>query len=55
MATDNLEERVNPKVRIIGVEPSDANAMALSFHHHQRVILDQVGGFADGVAVGICT
>jgi len=33
------------------VEPSDANAMALSFHHDQRVILDQVGGFADGVAV----
>jgi threonine dehydratase len=33
------------------VEPSDANAMALSLHHGQRVILDQVGGFADGVAV----
>ncbi|XP_068493675.1 threonine dehydratase biosynthetic, chloroplastic [Phaseolus vulgaris] len=44
-------KRVNPEVRIIGVEPSDANAMALSFHHDQRVILDQVGGFADGVAV----
>lgn len=25
--------------------------MALSLHHGQRVILDQVGGFADGVAV----
>ncbi|BAT96019.1 hypothetical protein LR48_Vigan02g075900 [Vigna angularis] len=44
-------KRVNPQVKIIGVEPSDANAMALSFHHDQRVILDQVGGFADGVAV----
>ncbi|GKB08726.1 threonine dehydratase biosynthetic, chloroplastic-like protein [Tanacetum coccineum] len=38
-------------VRIIGVEPADANAMALSLHHGKRVILDQVGGFADGVAV----
>ena len=39
------------QVKIIGVEPSDANAMALSLHHGQRVILDKVGGFADGVAV----
>lgn len=33
------------------MEPSDANAMALSLHHGERVMLDQVGGFADGVAV----
>lgn len=39
------------QVKIIGVEPSDSNAMALSLHHGQRVMLDQVGGFADGVAV----
>ena len=38
-------------MKIFGVEPTDANAMALSLHHDQRVILDQVGGFADGVAV----
>ncbi|KAF3441756.1 hypothetical protein FNV43_RR15671 [Rhamnella rubrinervis] len=44
-------KRVSPEVKIIGVEPSDANAMALSLHHGQRVILDHVGGFADGVAV----
>lgn len=44
-------KRVSPEVKIIGVEPTDANAMALSLHHDQRVILDQVGGFADGVAV----
>ncbi|XP_062117431.1 threonine dehydratase biosynthetic, chloroplastic isoform X2 [Humulus lupulus] len=44
-------KRVSPEVKIIGVEPADANAMALSLHHGQRVILDQVGGFADGVAV----
>ncbi|XP_061337695.1 threonine dehydratase biosynthetic, chloroplastic-like [Gastrolobium bilobum] len=44
-------KRVSPQVKIIGVEPTDANAMALSLHHGQRVMLDQVGGFADGVAV----
>ncbi|PQQ09066.1 threonine dehydratase biosynthetic chloroplastic [Prunus yedoensis var. nudiflora] len=44
-------KRVSPKVKIIGVEPSDANAMALSLHHGKRIMLDQVGGFADGVAV----
>ncbi|KAF7112411.1 hypothetical protein RHSIM_RhsimUnG0231900 [Rhododendron simsii] len=44
-------KRVSPEVKVIGVEPSDANAMALSLHHGQRVMLDQVGGFADGVAV----
>ncbi|XP_030958899.1 threonine dehydratase 1 biosynthetic, chloroplastic-like [Quercus lobata] len=44
-------KRVAPEVKIIGVEPSDANAMALSLHHGQRVILDKVGSFADGVAV----
>lgn len=38
-------------MKIIGVEPTDANAMALSLHHGHRVVLDQVGGFADGVAV----
>ncbi|KAJ8899912.1 hypothetical protein K2173_019616 [Erythroxylum novogranatense] len=44
-------KRVNPEVKIIGVEPADANAMALSLYHGERVILDKVGGFADGVAV----
>lgn len=38
-------------MKIIGVEPADANAMALSLHHGERVMLDYVGGFADGVAV----
>lgn len=41
------------QVKIIGVEPSDANAMALSLHHGRRVTLDEVGGFADGVAVKV--
>ncbi|KAJ7534615.1 hypothetical protein O6H91_13G102900 [Diphasiastrum complanatum] len=44
-------KRVRPEVRIIGVEPTDANAMALSLYHGERVILEQCGGFADGVAV----
>ncbi|KAK6140025.1 hypothetical protein DH2020_026241 [Rehmannia glutinosa] len=46
-------KRVSPEVKIIGVEPFDANAMALSLHYGQRVTLDQVGGFADGVAVKV--
>ena len=33
------------QVKIIGVEPSDANAMALSLYHGQRIMLEQVGGF----------
>jgi D-serine dehydratase len=41
------------QVKIIGVEPTDANAMALSLHHGRRVSLQQVGGFADGVAVKV--
>ncbi|KAG2535774.1 threonine dehydratase 1 biosynthetic, chloroplastic-like [Panicum virgatum] len=44
-------KRVRPEVKIIGVEPSDANAMALSLCHGRRVMLEHVGGFADGVAV----
>lgn len=46
-------KRVAPDIKIIGVEPLDANALALSLHHGQRVMLDQVGGFADGVAVKV--
>ncbi|GAB2300638.1 Threonine dehydratase biosynthetic, chloroplastic [Dionaea muscipula] len=46
-------KRVSPEVKVIGVEPSDANAMALSLHHGQRIMLEKVGGFADGVAVKV--
>ncbi|KAJ0963176.1 hypothetical protein J5N97_028298 [Dioscorea zingiberensis] len=46
-------KRVRPEVKIIGVEPYDANAMALSLYHGQRIMLEQVGGFADGVAVKV--
>jgi threonine dehydratase len=40
-----------PRVRIIGVEPEDANAMYESLHAGKRVQLERVGIFADGVAV----
>ena len=44
-------KRVRPAVRIIGVEPADADAMARSLKSGRRVVLDHVGLFADGVAV----
>jgi threonine dehydratase len=44
-------KRVRPSVRVIGVEPVDADAMARSLKKGKRVKLDQVGLFADGVAV----
>ncbi len=40
-----------PNVRIIGVEPEDAASMYESLRAGQRVTLDRVGIFADGVAV----
>ena len=42
---------LRPEVKIIGVEPEDANAMYLSLRKGRRVSLGQVGLFADGVAV----
>jgi len=44
-------KRVRPEVRIIGVEPVDAAAMAQSLKAGRRVSLPHVGLFADGVAV----
>jgi threonine dehydratase len=40
-----------PKVKIIGVEADDANAMYESLKARKRVTLDRVGTFADGAAV----
>jgi threonine dehydratase len=40
-----------PQVRIIGVEPEDSAAMFESLRAKQRVTLERVGIFADGVAV----
>ena len=42
---------VQPEVQVIGVEPVDADAMAQSLSAGERVRLDEVGLFADGVAV----
>ncbi len=42
---------LKPETRIIGVEPTDANAMNRSLAAGRRITLDQVGLFADGVAV----
>ena len=40
-----------PDVQVVGVEPVDADAMAQSLAAGRRVRLDEVGMFADGVAV----
>jgi threonine dehydratase len=42
---------IRPDIRVIGVEPFEANAMYVSLQAGHRVTLDQVGIFADGVAV----
>ncbi|MPY88547.1 MAG: threonine ammonia-lyase, biosynthetic [Luteitalea sp.] len=42
---------VLPEVRVVGVEPVEADAMYQSLQAGHRVTLDQVGIFADGVAV----
>ena len=42
---------LRPEIKIIGVEPSDADAMYRSLKKKERVLLAQVGLFADGVAV----
>ena len=44
-------KRVRPAVKIIGVEPVDADAMARSLKAGRRIKLEHVGLFADGVAV----
>jgi threonine dehydratase len=44
-------KRLRPEVRIVGVEPKDANAMERSLRAGRRVVLPHVGLFADGVAV----
>jgi threonine dehydratase len=44
-------KQLYPRVKIIGVEPEDAAAMHDSLRAANRVTLDHVGLFADGVAV----
>ena len=44
-------KHLRPGIKVIGVEPDDADAMARSLKAGRRVTLDHVGLFADGVAV----
>ncbi len=44
-------KRLRPDVRVIGVEPTDADALARSLRAGRRVTLGHAGLFADGVAV----
>ncbi len=42
---------LRPEIKVIGVEAKDSEAMTESLKQGQRVILEQVGLFADGAAV----
>lgn len=44
-------KQLKPGIKVIGVEPEDADAMARSLAAGERILLSQVGIFADGVAV----
>jgi len=44
-------KRLRPEIKVIGVEPYDAAAMYHSLKKGRRIRLEQVGLFADGVAV----
>lgn len=44
-------KQLRPEIKIIGVEANDADAMTQSLKIGKRVMLDQVGLFADGAAV----
>ena len=42
---------VRPGTKVIGVEPADAASMTMAIARRERITLDRVGLFADGVAV----
>ncbi len=42
---------LHPEIKVIGVEPDDAGCLYSALQANERVVLDQVGIFADGVAV----
>ena len=44
-------KKIWPQVKIIGVEPEDADAMTKSLKNSKLIELASVGQFADGVAV----
>lgn len=47
----SVVKELRPEVRIVGVEPDDSDAMTRALAAGERVVLDHVGRFADGVAV----
>ena len=42
---------LRPEIKVIGVEPADSNCLQAALAAGERVVLPQVGLFADGVAV----
>jgi len=42
---------LRPEIKIIGVEPTDAACLHDALQKNERIVLDQVGIFVDGVAV----
>jgi threonine dehydratase len=44
-------KRLRPSIKVIGVEAVDADAMTQSLAQGRRVVLEQIGLFADGAAV----
>ncbi|MET1080340.1 MAG: threonine ammonia-lyase, biosynthetic [Pseudomonas sp.] len=42
---------LRPEIKVIGVEPDDSNCLQAAMAAGERVVLSQVGIFADGVAV----
>ena len=42
---------LRPDIKVIGVEPDDSNCLQAAMAAGERVVLPQVGLFADGVAV----
>lgn len=42
---------LRPEIKVIGVEPEDSNCLQAALKAGKRVVLDEVGIFADGVAV----
>jgi threonine dehydratase len=42
---------LRPETKVIGVEPEDSNCLQAAMKAGKRVVLDEVGIFADGVAV----
>jgi threonine dehydratase len=44
-------KEIRPEVRVIGVQATDSDAMARSLERGERIVLTEVGLFADGTAV----